>query len=73
MYEVWFKTIASTILAYDVQNQLVKTSVTFTYRNYATTAWSYLRLGFEVENVRNKKNRLEYRTNTTVLYNKTFR
>tara|TARA_A100001234_G_scaffold212710_1_gene214543 strand:- start:886 stop:1986 length:1101 start_codon:yes stop_codon:yes gene_type:complete len=67
MYEVWPKTIASTPLAYDAQNQLVKTSVTFTYRNYATTAWSYLRPGFEVENVRNKKNRLEYRTNTTAI------
>ena len=67
MYEVWPKTIASTPLAYDAQNQIVKTSVTFTYRNYATTAWSYLRPGFTVENRRNKKNRLEYRTNTTAI------
>ena len=67
MYEVWPKTIASTPLAYDAQNQIVKTSVTFTYRNYATTAWSYLRPGFTVENRRNKKNRLEYRQNTTAI------
>ena len=67
MYEVWPKTIASTPLSYDAVNQVVKTSVTFTYRNYATTAWSYLRPGFTVENRRNKKNRLEYRTNTTAI------
>ena len=61
------KTIASTPLAYDAQNQIVKTSVTFTYRNYATTAWNYLRKGFDVENRRNKRNRLEYRQNTTAI------
>src|SRR5210317_700103 len=67
MYEVWPKTIASTPLSYDAQNQLVKTSVTFTYRNYATSAWNYLRQGMDVENRRNKKNREEYRSNTTAL------
>ena len=67
MYEVWPKTIASTPLAYDSQNQVVKTSVTFTYRNYATSAWNYLRQGMDVENRRYKKNRYEYRTNTTAL------
>ena len=67
MYEVWPKTIASTPLSYDAQNQIVKTSVTFTYRNYATSAWNYLRQGMDVENRRHKKNRLEYRSNTTAL------
>lgn len=67
MYEVWPKTIASTPLSYDAVNQVVKTSVTFTYRNYATSAWNYLREGFTVENRRHKKNRLEYRTNTTAI------
>ena len=67
MYEVWPKTIASTPLSYDAVNQVVKTSVTFTYRNYATSAWNYLRDGFTVENRRHKKNRLEYRTNTTAI------
>ena len=67
MYEVWPKTIASTPSSYDAVNQVVKTSVTFTYRNYATSAWNYLREGFTVENRRHKKNRLEYRTNTTAI------
>ena len=67
MYEVWPKTIGAQVLAYDAQNQIVKTSVTFTYRNYATTAWNYLRENSTVENRRHKKNRYEYRTNTTAI------
>ena len=67
MYEVWPKTIGAQVLAYDAQNQIVKTSVTFTYRNYATTAWNYLKDTSTVENRRNKKNRYEYRTNTTAI------
>ncbi len=41
-YEVWPKTIASQALSYGDQGGLVKTTVTFAYRNYATSAWSYL-------------------------------
>jgi len=41
-YEVWPKTIASVPLSYSDTNALVKTTVTFAYRNYATSAWSYL-------------------------------
>jgi hypothetical protein len=63
MYEVWPKTIAATPLSYDATNQFVKTSVTFTYRNYATTAWNFL----AKNNTEEFKtlNRMEYRTNTT--------
>jgi len=63
MYEVWPKTIAATPLSYDASNQFVKTSVTFTYRNYATTAWNFL----AKNNTEEFKtlNRMEYRTNTT--------
>lgn len=63
MYEVWPKIIAATPLSYDATNQFVKTSVTFTYRNYATTAWNFL----AKNNTEEFKtlNRMEYRTNTT--------
>ena len=63
MYEVWPKTIAATPLSYDASNQFVKTSVTFTYRNYATTAWNFL----AKNNTEEFKtlDRMEYRTNTT--------
>ena len=63
MYEVWPKTIAATSLSYDATNQFVKTSVTFTYRNYATTAWNFL----AKNNTEEFKtlDRMEYRTNTT--------
>jgi hypothetical protein len=65
MYEVWPKTIAATPLSYDAVNQIVKTSVTFTYRNYATTAWNFLAKN-NTEDF-NTLNRLEYRTNTTAI------
>ena len=65
MYEVWPKTIASTPLSYDAVNQIVKTSVTFTYRNYATTAWNFLASGSSEEYSRIDRN--EYRTNTTAI------
>jgi len=60
---VWPKTIAATPLSYDASNQFVKTSVTFTYRNYATTAWNFL----AKNNTEEFKtlDRMEYRTNTT--------
>jgi len=63
MYEVWPKTIAATPLSYGATNEFVKTSVTFTYRNYATTAWNFL----AKNNTEEFKtlNRMEYRTNTT--------
>ena len=63
MYEAWPKTIAATPLSYDAVNQIVKTSVTFTYRNYATTAWNFL----AKNNTEEFKtlDRMEYRTNTT--------
>ena len=63
MYEVWPKTVAATPLSYDATNQFVKTSVTFTYRNYATTAWNFL----AKNNTEEFKtlDRMEYRTNTT--------
>jgi len=63
MYEVWPKTIAATPLSYGTSNEIVKTSVTFTYRNYATTAWNFL----AKNNTEEFKtlNRMEYRTNTT--------
>jgi len=65
MYEAWPKTIAATPLSYDAVNQIVKTSVTFTYRNYATTAWNFLAKDNTEEF--NTLNRLEYRTNTTAI------
>ena len=65
MYEVWPKTIAATPLAYDAQNQIIKTSVTFTYRNHATTAWNFLQTGSTADIT--KINREEYRTNTTAI------
>ena len=65
MYEVWPKTIASTPLSYDAVNQIVKTSVTFTYRNYATTAWNFLAGDRTSEYSRIDRN--EYRTNTTAI------
>ena len=65
MYEAWHKTIAATPLSYDAVNQIVKTSVTFTYRNYATTAWNFLAKDNTEEF--NTLNRLEYRTNTTAI------
>ena len=65
MYEVWPKTIAATPLSYDAVNQIVKTSVTFTYRNYATTTWNFLAKDNTEEF--NTLNRLEYRTNTTAI------
>src|SRR6056300_1174864 len=63
MYEVWPKSIAATPLSYGASNEFVKTSVTFTYRNYATTAWNFL----AKNNTEEFKtlNRMEYRTNTT--------
>jgi len=63
MYEVWPKTIAATPLSYDAGSGIVKTSVTFTYRNYATTAWNFL----AKNNTEEFKtlDRMEYRTNTT--------
>jgi len=65
MYEVWPKTIAATPLAYDAQNQIIKTSVTFTYRNHATTAWNFLQTGSTADIT--KIDREEYRTNTTAI------
>jgi len=65
MYEVWPKTIASTPLSYDAVNQIVKTSVTFTYRNYATTAWNFLAGDRTSEYSRIDRN--EYRTNMTAI------
>ena len=65
MYEVWPKTIAATPLSYDAVNQIVKTSVTFTYRNYATTAWNFLARSSTEEF--STLNRLEYRTNTSAI------
>tara|TARA_Y100001954_G_scaffold205863_1_gene228176 strand:+ start:521 stop:1609 length:1089 start_codon:yes stop_codon:yes gene_type:complete len=65
MYECWPKTIASTPLSYDAVNQIVKTSVTFTYRNYATTAWNFLAGDRTSEYSRIDRN--EYRTNTTAI------
>ena len=65
MYEVWPKTIAATPLSYDSQNQIVKTSVTFTYRNHATTAWNFLAQNSTADIT--KINREEYRTNTTAI------
>jgi len=65
MYEVWPKTIAATPLSYDAQNQIVKTSVTFTYRNYATTAWNFLAQNSTADIT--QINREEYRTNTTAI------
>lgn len=63
-YEVWPKTISSVALSYSDTNAIVKTSVTFSYRNYATTAWSYLRSGSQdYSNI----NRTEYRSNLTAL------
>src|SRR6056300_1097412 len=63
MYEVWPKSIAATPLSYGASNEIVKTSVTFTYRNYATTAWNFL----AKNNTEEFKtlDRMEYRTNTT--------
>ena len=65
MYECWPKTIASTPLSYDAVNQIVKTSVTFTYRNYATTAWNFLAGDRTSEYSRIDRN--EYRTNMTAI------
>ena len=65
LYEVWPKTITAIPLAYDSVNQIVKTSVTFTYRNYATTAWNFLAKDRTDEY--KSLNRLEYRTNTTAI------
>ena len=65
MYEVWPKTIAATPLSYDAQNQIVKTSVTFTYRNHATTAWNFLGKTSTEEYSTLARN--EYRTNTTAI------
>ena len=65
MYEVWPKTIAATPLAYDAQNQIIKTSVTFTYRNHATTAWNFLGKTSTAEYSTLDRN--EYRTNTTAI------
>ena len=65
MYEVWPKTIAAMPLSYDSQNQIVKTSVTFTYRNHATTAWNFLAQNSTADIT--KINREEYRTNTTAI------
>jgi len=63
-YEVWPKTIASVPLSYSDTNALVKTTVTFSYRNYATSAWSYLRSGAsEYSNI----DRTEYRSNLTAI------
>ena len=65
MYEVWPKTIAATPLSYDAVNQIVKTSVTFTYRNHATTAWNFLGKTSTEEYSTLARN--EYRTNTTAI------
>ena len=65
MYEVWPKTIAAMPLSYDSQNQIVKTSVTFTYRNHATTAWNFLGKTSTEEYSTLARN--EYRTNTTAI------
>ena len=59
-YEVWPKTIASQALSYGDQGGLVKTTVTFAYRNYATSAWSYLG-GHEGATALRDLNRKEYR------------
>ena len=64
-YEAWPKTIAATPLAYDAANQIIKTSVTFAYRNYATTAWNFLAAN-NVDEFRTL-NREEYRNNTTAI------
>ena len=64
-YEAWPKSIASVPLSYDTQNQVVKTSVTFAYRNYATTAWNFLAKGDTKEFSTLDRN--EYRTNTTAI------
>ena len=64
-YEAWPKTIAATPLAYDATNQIIKTSVTFAYRNYATTAWNFLAAN-NVDEFRTL-NREEYRNNTTAI------
>ena len=65
LYECWPKSITATPLSYDAVNQVVKTSVTFTYRNYATTAWNFLASGSSEEYSRIDRN--EYRTNTTAI------
>ena len=67
MYEVWPKTIAATPLSYDATNSIVKTSVTFTYRNFATSAWNYLADRSAPMNREKQINRHEYRTNTTAI------
>ena len=67
MYEVWPKTIAATPLSYDATNSIVKTSVTFTYRNFATSAWNYLADRSAPMNREKQRNRHEYRTNTTAI------
>ena len=64
-YEAWPKTIAATPLAYDATNQIIKTSVNFAYRNYATTAWNFLAKNNVDEFT--TLNRNEYRTNTTAI------
>ena len=64
-YEAWPKSIAATPLAYDATNQIIKTSVTFAYRNYATTAWNFLAKN-NVDEFRTL-NREEYRNNTTAI------
>ena len=65
-YEVWPKTIASQALSYGDQGGLVKTTVTFAYRNYATSAWSYLG-GHEgttaLRDLASSEGRKEYRNN----------
>ena len=65
LYECWPKSITATPLSYDAVNQVVKTSVTFTYRNYATTAWNFLASGSSEEYSRIDRN--EYSTNTTAI------
>ena len=64
-YEAWPKSIAATPLSYDAVNQIVKTSVTFTYRNHATTAWNFLGKTSTEEYSTLARN--EYRTNTTAI------
>ena len=64
-YEAWPKSIAATPLAYDATNQIIKTSVTFAYRNYATTAWNFLAAN-NLDEFRTL-NREEYRNNTTAI------
>jgi len=64
-YEAWPKSIAATPLAYDSTNQVIKTSVTFAYRNYATTAWNFLAKDNTEEFT--TLNRNEYRNNTTAI------